>query len=546
MNIETSQDKLFEERSFLVVDDFQGMRGMLRDMLRACGAQVKNISTASQGGEALSLLTKRRYDVVLCDYNLGPDAKNGHQLFEEAKFRGVVGPASSWVVISADKSTETVIGTAESEPDAYLIKPITQAMLRGRLGRLWRKKAAFAQIDQALSAGDTRRAIQLCDEMRGTHREHQMDLLRLQSRLLLNAGDTATARQLFNAVLAQRDVPWAQLGLARTYYIDGDLDTAHDMLASLVDQNRTYLDAYDWLARCLNTQGRANESEAVLERATTLSPNSLSRQHAYGELALSNQRLEVAERAFRASIALGEHSTLKTLGAYLGLARTLCARGKAAEALKIVEEARKAFDSDESRIHTTAAEARAHHVGGDLPKATDCGQQLASMLANRRVHIDNGEAMEMADLLLTLGLKDEAMGIVEFQVRNHPNDPSVLDRARMLFDRVGGNNDGKARIDSLVRSSVELMNKGALLAREGKLDEAINWMRDARVKMPSNARAILNLAHVLIMQMQKNGPNATLAREVRKCLADARNIAPQEKRTSELQNLLDALPKLAA
>ena len=71
-------------KTFLVVDDFGDMRGMLRSMLSTVG--VKEIDTANNGPEAIDALERRRYDIVLCDYNLGP-GKNGQQVLEEARHR---------------------------------------------------------------------------------------------------------------------------------------------------------------------------------------------------------------------------------------------------------------------------------------------------------------------------------------------------------------------------------------------------------------------------------------------------------------------------
>ena len=69
----------FSKQYYLVVDDFQGMRTMLRDMLREMGAQ--SVDIAASGGEAIGLLNNHRYDVILCDYNLG-SGRTGQQLLE--------------------------------------------------------------------------------------------------------------------------------------------------------------------------------------------------------------------------------------------------------------------------------------------------------------------------------------------------------------------------------------------------------------------------------------------------------------------------------
>ena len=49
--------------------------------------------------------------------------------FETVKFysvrciRNLLMPSSVWLMVSAEKSVESVLGAAEHQPDAYLIKP---------------------------------------------------------------------------------------------------------------------------------------------------------------------------------------------------------------------------------------------------------------------------------------------------------------------------------------------------------------------------------------------------------------------------------------
>lgn len=72
----------------LVVDDFQSMRTILRDIVRAMG--IQQVDTASNGREALAKLHATRYDVVLCDFNLGPGL-NGQQVLDEGRLHGSIG-----------------------------------------------------------------------------------------------------------------------------------------------------------------------------------------------------------------------------------------------------------------------------------------------------------------------------------------------------------------------------------------------------------------------------------------------------------------------
>jgi len=66
----------------LIVDDFNSFRLALSKMLSEFG--FSHIDSAANGTEALNYCKKQSYDLVLCDYNLGP-GKNGQQLLEELR-----------------------------------------------------------------------------------------------------------------------------------------------------------------------------------------------------------------------------------------------------------------------------------------------------------------------------------------------------------------------------------------------------------------------------------------------------------------------------
>ena len=52
----------------LIVDDFATMRGIIRNILRQIG--FMNISEADDGTTALIELKKKRFDLILCDWNM--------------------------------------------------------------------------------------------------------------------------------------------------------------------------------------------------------------------------------------------------------------------------------------------------------------------------------------------------------------------------------------------------------------------------------------------------------------------------------------------
>ena len=102
------------QAKILVIDDFQGMRTMLRDFVKAMG--VTQVDTAANGREALSQLRSHRYNIVICDFNLG-QGQNGQQVLDEARMRDYIGVSTIWVMVTAEKTTDMVMGAAEVKPD---------------------------------------------------------------------------------------------------------------------------------------------------------------------------------------------------------------------------------------------------------------------------------------------------------------------------------------------------------------------------------------------------------------------------------------------
>lgn len=532
----------FASKSFLIIDDFHGMRSILRDILRSCGVNTRNIATAANGGEAIALLEKNRFDGVLCDFNLGA-GKNGQQVLEEAKYRNLVGPGCAWIMITAEKTADVVMGAAEYQPDAYLIKPITEAVLRLRLDKIWAKKEAFAEIDQAVLDQDFLRAAKLCDQRLANDRSNAGELLRLKCQMLLAAGEHGQARSLCNDILAQRDVPWAKLGLARAHFAAGELGEARALLEALVEEQRTFLEAYDWLVTVLKAQNDLTKAEEVLERAARLSPNSVTRQKTLGEVALHLGKLDNAEKAFRKSVALGEHSVLKTADAYLGLAKTCSALNNPNEALQVLGTLTKQFDGDEVKVQALAAEGLVHHRAGDPIAARKAAQRLGETLTSTGVRPDSASTLEMAELMLVTGEKQQAVALLQDAVRSSPDDTALLGRVQQVFDGASMGAEGSALVEASRKEAVELMNQGVLLMRDGKFDEALAALRTACERLPGNIRVLLNFAHLALGIMQKTAVDPALVDEVRERLATVHRLSPGEKRYVQLMRQVDTLTR---
>lgn len=530
-------------KNCLVVDDFIGVRQLLRESLRNLGA--KNIDQASSGGEAMALLAKLRYDVVVCDYNLG-EGKNGQQVLEEARVRQLLLPSSVFVMVSAEKSVESVMGAAEHQPDAYLVKPITEGVLLTRLNRVWRKKQVLRPIDQAVIEKDYLRAARLCDEqIAATGKTHLIDLLRMKARMFERSGQPARAREVYEQVLAQREYHWARAGLGKIRLADGEFEQARQMFQTIVAENRHYIDAYDQLALAYQGMGQHEEAAAILERGARLSPNSVPRQRSLGQAALRLGNIPLAEKAFRKCLVIGEYSIRKTPDAYLGLARVCGLKNETKDALQLLLLAQREFGSGTEhefmRLRAKITEGLVFHESGDGNNARRAGDELEAMLQQDPARPNSAICIEMATMLFAVGLKDTPGEVLCHVVRNNHDNTLLQDEIQKIFDKARLSEEGAVMIRTARKEAVDLMNQGVVLWKTGKLRDAVEWMRHARERLPDNVRVLFNAVQILVSHMQQRGYEAELELEARAILERVDKLQPGQGRFAQLMEQVNAL-----
>lgn len=528
-------------KNILIADDYQEMRTILRDIFRNLGADVKKMHMVATGEEAIAMLKKVQFDVVLCDLVLGA-GKNGQQVLEEAKYLSLVDPSCLWVMISAEKAAEAVTGAAEFQPDAYLIKPVTEMSLCTRLEKIWVRKKAFAEIHQAIKRSNYDEALNLCDQKLASDKANTFDLLRTKCNLLGMTGELERAQNLLEEILSKRELPWAKVALARIFLKKNEWDQAKTLLEETIELNPAYIEAHDLLAQTLQAMDDLTGANDVLERATKLSPNSVMRQQNLGSLSLKIGKLENAERAFRKSIALGENSALKKADSYLGLVKVCGTKKNPDEALRVLGQLTKNFNGDDVRRRALAAAGIIHHQSGDVEKAAQIALELDQSLPNQDERpLTSEESLEVAHLLLVAGDKEKAIRLLQSEIKNNPENTALHKDVSEIFEQAGMQEEGSQLIESTRQEAMLVMNRGVLLVSKGQYEEALGAMREARAAMPTNVRVLLNLAHVIIAYIQKNGSASGLVEEARNSLTAANELSPGEPRFKRLMASLNGL-----
>lgn len=528
---------LLRNRNFLLVEDFEAMRSVLKGLLLRCGAQ--RVDTAASAKDAVNLLRKTSYDVVLCDYNLGP-GKNGQLLLEEARHSEWIGPAAVWIMITAEKTNDMVSVAAEEAPDEYLLKPITESMLQTRLQKLVERKTSLAGISGAMKVRDWRRALQLCGEQLAAGTKNAAEVLRLQADLYQRLNEWPKAQAVYEAVLQRGAIPWAKLGLAKVHMQMKNPAAARLLLQETVRDHPQFMEAYDCLAQLLAAQGLHDQRLAVLDRAVQVSPSSAARQAALGTAALKQGQLDLAATAFKRSMKLAEHSSIENLDPFLGMAKIHSEAGAPAEAQKVLADLRKRYDSHQAQMLAMSEEVRALNAAGDTAGAKRTATELSALAQNEAAPLSAESALRMAETLMESGQSGDATQLLQFVTRNNHDDELLVRRAQQVFDRAGMGEAGIELLAAARRQATDSMTEGVRLMSKGDLPAALDSMRAAKASMPQNARVLLNFAVIAITLIEKLGWNAKLDNEARLAITTAQRLRPEDTRGVDL---LDRLSK---
>lgn len=119
---------------FLVVDDFNTMRRIVRNLLKELG--FNNVEEAEDGVDALTKLRAGGFDFVISDWNM-PNM-DGLQLLQTIRADATLGKLPV-LMLTAEAKKENIIAAAQAGASGYVVKPFTAATLEEKLGKIFEK-----------------------------------------------------------------------------------------------------------------------------------------------------------------------------------------------------------------------------------------------------------------------------------------------------------------------------------------------------------------------------------------------------------------------
>ncbi|TVP88481.1 MAG: response regulator [Pseudomonadaceae bacterium] len=516
----------YSKKRFLVVDDFSEFRSSIKGVLRLLA--VQHIDTAANGEEVLELCRKKRFDIILHDYNLGA-GKNGQQVLEQLHDEGLLDPHSIFVMVTAENTQAMVLAALECEPDGYLTKPFNRATLQQRLDRIVKKKQALAPILDAVQKDDHLGVLRAAKTIMQASPRLGSECRRYMAAALYRQGEFTTLESLLEGINKERLVGWAALLLADIWHQQGEDKKAENLYQASIRQFPMLPDLLDGMASLRSDQGDYSGAEEWLLRGVQLSPNTLSRQVRLARHALLNRRPAVASKALRQAVSLGRHAANFNPEWLLQLIFSLLPGDKPAEG-KVLQEIRNLLDDlDKSQRTHSYLPAASALLRADLkPDASNSDTDwaaLAQPLLEQEQVPELLTSLHLGNLLCRRGAKAQGHSLLQ-QVLAFYGDHGQV-RAWLEVELGESSIAAHAQASDLCRQAVAAHFSSEQM-RANELFAA------ARQLAPANITRALAEAR-LLLQQRSNGQAS--GEDLAKCLEPLQRMPLADSRYRAYQHL---------
>lgn len=264
-----------QKMTVLVVDDMISMCRSIQAMMRVIG-YGRNFFLAHNGKEALDILKKEPIDLILLDYNMpgmsGAEALN--HIREDRDLRDL--PV---LMVTAHAYGDYVAEAAESEIDAYLLKPLTVKVLQEKISLVVEK------------ANNPPPMVDHLKKAMGFEDDGDIDAAVEEVKLAMEA-DPHSSR------------PIRELG----YYCfkKNDLKEAEMWLLKAAEMNYLDVFAFHYLGELYLKVNNIEKAQHYFEKAMRISPRHLSRGINFGKTLVQRKMITRAIQVFDEALKLSK------------------------------------------------------------------------------------------------------------------------------------------------------------------------------------------------------------------------------------------------
>ena len=519
--------------SALIIEPHAGMRASIHNMLNLCG--LTKIDHAAGSNAAIKHLGLKTFDLIICEYDLD-GGQDGQQLLEDLRHHQLIRLATMFFMVTAEGNYGKVVSAAELAPTDYILKPFTADRLLERIARALEKRTVFMPVYQFMEVGNQRDAIAACIEGMKANPRYAIDFMRLRAELHMFLGEPGEAEPIYKQLIDAKAIAWARLGLAKTLFMRERFAEAQNILEGLVDSNKKFVDAYDWLAKTHAAVGNLDKSQSVLADAVSVSPHAVRRLRKLGEVALETGDTDTAEKVLKQVVSKAKYSEFRDPEDHVKLVQTLVKKGDPVQAAAVIRDLDKSMGGQKNtQVCSAISSAMVHEYTGNETRLAE-SLNAALNACKDSLGLSSEVKMELARNCLQNNMEEGASEVMREVMRNAPNNAAMA-KAMSVFEKAGRADLAKSIAQESRQAIVDLVAAGATKAKEGDYRGAVSLMVEAVNKLPDNPQVVFNAAVAVLKCLENMGWEERLGQYALNLIDTVRRLDPINPKLPALAGL---------
>jgi Tfp pilus assembly protein PilF/CheY-like chemotaxis protein len=300
---------IFAQSTALIVDPTPMSRSILVSQIREFG--FKGVYQSTKLSDALARFTNNEtFDVLLLEHTFLNDRTCAVDLIDDLRAKQLLPYSTVVFIVTGESRYSKVAEAAESGFDAYILKPHRATQLHHRLQLSATRKRSLQEIFGAIAEQKYDWAADLCLERYSFRGPFWLYAARIGAELLMRCKRFGEAQELYEAIAEAKAMPWAKLGVARSQLESGQTTLSTTTLSALIDEEPSYADAYDVLARAQFDLGDVQRARSTYAMACKMTPDSITRTQNYGMMLFYAGDIDEARDFLDRAVRLGRDSKL--------------------------------------------------------------------------------------------------------------------------------------------------------------------------------------------------------------------------------------------
>lgn len=495
------------DKRVLIIEDQKAFQVMLKGLLINLGA--KEVEAKRTGEAGIAAYIRSPFDIMLVDYNLGR-GKNGRQVLEELKHRGVLKEDTIFFIITGDNTRPMVLSALELQPDDYLTKPFSHRVLHSRLARAYKRRMWLKDVFKELYQNNYEQCITACQRHINAQSRYSSYCQKLQIELFNKTNQLDSAEGAIKQVLQQGAQPWVQMKLAETRLLQQRPSEALEIVESVLKKMPNAIEAQDLKTQCYLLLEQLQDAFDSARSSITMAPFSIERQTQLANIARDNGDYEIAKQAMNNVLQIARTSVFRNVQHLCNYLRAILDAAEHADSRQKISKYQT-----EATMELQRARYDENVVYSELPFET-IESVLVSRIdafngrlreAQQSINRAIGEELALEKPIPTELLADVIVVLLDLGEFEKANELAADAEAGEKLDNYTKKLLSERR--ELARKTEaafrDVHQQGIRLYEQHKYKEALQTFREAQHLAPLNSGAALNYIQTAISYCQNTG-----------------------------------------